>query len=579
MSREAHIPLALWICAAVVGHLMGGSGAVEVAQVYEDRADVRSFIRGVRTGLAPPDQTFEILTDDAFPTPPSTQSQAPDKEGQPDDETAKNEEPDPNAPPPPEPKKKPDPKEEAKKDEPKKEEPKKEEPPKEPEKPKVAVPAVPVPAVPAAPPPPPADNRIAIKQNVDKDQKDNPNAERIADDAHHTDDETQARMRSHDRDDVDPTPGARNAGPKGEVGDSDEHKIANSEDKDGDPERAPGEAKPSSQSAVHTDPSPPSPKTAVAASDKPSMPKPGTNGRGVPQPAAPPPSPGGAGPASPEVVAAERGGGYTLDPANPGGDGKSRRPGRKQAAAPYKSPVDVRSMGLNAEGAPGVPNPNVKLTDVIAGVGEKQLKAEREADGASRRSKHRGSWETNKFEKWRAAIENYEPSVKLGNQTSLNAARVPFATYINAIHNRLHPIFAEEFLASLDNLPNSHELNSNLITHVEIVLDKDNGRIVRLGVTKASGATAFDVVALNSISRASPFGKAPPAIVSPDGNVYLHWEFHRDPFDACTTRNARPFLLKSAPTLTPGTPPSRRPPSTRPTDDGMPGPILPLRPR
>ncbi|MEJ7735494.1 MAG: hypothetical protein WKG00_40695, partial [Polyangiaceae bacterium] len=276
---------------------------------------------------------------------------------------------------------------------------------------------------------------------------------------------------------------------------------------------------------------------------------------------------------------ADKGGGYTLDPANPGGDGKSRKPGRRQAATPYKNPVDVRSMGLNAEGTPGAPNPNVKLTDVIAGVGEKQLKAERAADGASRRSKHRGSWETNKFEKWRAAIENYEPSVKLGNQTSLNAARVPFATYINAIHNRLHPIFAEEFLSSLDNLPNSHELNGKLITHLEIVLSKDDGRIVRLGVTKASGATAFDVVALNSVSRASPFGKAPPAIVSPDGNVYLHWEFHRDPFDACTTRNARPFLLKAAPTLMPGAPPSRRPPSLRPTDDGMPGPILPLRPR
>ena len=147
-----------------------------------------------------------------------------------------------------------------------------------------------------------------------------------------------------------------------------------------------------------------------------------------------------------------------------------------------------------------------------------KLKAERAADGAARRSAHRGSWETNKFERWRAAIENYEPSVKLGNQTSLNAARVPFATYINAIHNRLHPIFAEEFLASLDNLPTSHALNQNLVTHIEIVLSKDDGRIVADGRHQARAAmTAFDIVALNSVSRASPFGKAPDAIVSPDG--------------------------------------------------------------
>jgi len=33
---------------------------------------------------------------------------------------------------------------------------------------------------------------------------------------------------------------------------------------------------------------------------------------------------------------------------------------------------------------------------------------------------------------------------------------------------------------------------------------------------------------------------------APDGNVYLHWEFHRDPYDACSTRNARPFLPSSS---------------------------------
>jgi hypothetical protein len=156
---------------------------------------------------------------------------------------------------------------------------------------------------------------------------------------------------------------------------------------------------------------------------------------------------------------------------------------------------------------------------------------------------------------------------------------VPFATYINTIHNRLHPIFAEEFLASLDGLPPSHSLNQELVTHVEIVLSKDEGRIVRMGITRASGVTAFDVVALNSISRAAPYGKSPDVIVSPDGNVYLHWEFHRDPFDACTTRNARPFMLKNAPTVTPTPAAPKKAPVLKPGDDGaaVPGPLVPLR--
>ena len=147
----------------------------------------------------------------------------------------------------------------------------------------------------------------------------------------------------------------------------------------------------------------------------------------------------------------------------------------------------------------------------------------------------------------------------------------------------MHPIFAEEFLAALDALPKGHALNQELVTHIEIVVNKENGRIVRIGLTKSSGVTAFDVVSLSSISRAQPFGKAPDAILSPDGNVYLHWEFHRDPYDACTTRNARPFILKSAPVLTrtPKKPAKKPAPGAASKDERAPppAPLVPLRRR
>ena len=39
-------------------------------------------------------------------------------------------------------------------------------------------------------------------------------------------------------------------------------------------------------------------------------------------------------------------------------------------------------------------------------------------------------------------------------------------------------------------------------------------------------------------------GAPPPSIVSPDGNVYLHWEFHRNPLFACSTYFARPYIIK-----------------------------------
>jgi outer membrane biosynthesis protein TonB len=102
--------------------------------------------------------------------------------------------------------------------------------------------------------------------------------------------------------------------------------------------------------------------------------------------------------------------------------------------------------------------------------------------------------------------------------------------------------------------------NEQLSTEIEIILDQESGNIVRMGVTKFSGITAFDIAALDSVKRAAPFGTPPREIVSPDGNVYLHWEFHRNN-EACSTFNARPFLLKvqpkAAPTeITPPAPPS-----------------------
>jgi len=66
-------------------------------------------------------------------------------------------------------------------------------------------------------------------------------------------------------------------------------------------------------------------------------------------------------------------------------------------------------------------------------------------------------------------------------------------------------------------------------------------------VTRTSGVTAYDIGALESVQRASPFGPPPPEIVSPDGNVYLHWEFHRRPEYACSTYFARPYILKGRP--------------------------------
>jgi hypothetical protein len=201
---------------------------------------------------------------------------------------------------------------------------------------------------------------------------------------------------------------------------------------------------------------------------------------------------------------------------------------------------------------------NLTPSTALAIVGKEQLARERARDGERRRSEHRGSWQDTSLQRYRSAIENYVAHVKPGNQTALNSAHAPFASYLNAIHNRLHPVFADRFLSSLSRMPGDHPLNNmEMTTNLEIVLRPDDGQVVRMGVTKSSGVTAFDIGALDSVKRAGPFGAAPQSIISPDGNVYFHWEFHRLPQYACSTYFARPYIIKVQPK---SVPPKTRPP-------------------
>ena len=607
MPRDASIPLVLWISTAALVHLMGGSGAVEAARILQDRASLRSMVTELRYDLSPPEGTIEVITDAAQLTPRSETNPAENPTAKPQDppkdppkpEDAKPPEkkpppkpivlkPPPPPPKPPEPPKKPDPpkpKVEEKKPPPppmlplaekkKLEEAKKPEPPKPPPPPKPEVAKVEEKKAPPPPPPPPPDRRIAVVQESKQDEPDNPTANRIADKAHTTKEETVAKVRAYDGTRTAKLDGGK-LGAHEDKGDSDEDKAGQSEDRAGNKDHAPGENNPKAVASAHVNPAPPAPPAPAGASEKAGSPLsvPGNTGGGGKAVALTPPNnappaaanPGGAGPASPEAHTAP-GGGWSLDPANPGGDGSSRVAGAKREAV-WQSPVRVQSMGFGAPGLPGGLNINLTMSGLASAVGEDKLKAERAADGEARRARHRGAnGEKDKLD-WRAAVENYEPSVKPGNQTSLNAAASPFGSYLNTMHNRIHPIFADEFLQSLSSLPPGHKLNDNLVTFVEIVLGKDDGKIVRAGITKASGSTMFDLVAVNAARRAGPFGKAPDAIVSYDGKVYVHWEFHRDPYDACSSRNARPYLLKAPETKTEGTAePAPKPPETKPTDE------------
>ena len=535
------IPIVLWICAAAWLHTMIGGGGYQLAVLHDDANFLSSFSENVRNRVRDSEQVVEFDVGDENP------SEAPPEEEAPPPDAIRPPKPDAKKP-----------------DEPKKPDAKKPDEPKKPEEEKKVVPVTPAP-----PPQPPKDQRIAVKQHVRPEQEDNKSAQFIADEANKVDEEKVATQTSHDEDDEHPAPGGNHAGPNDEVGNAERTKVASTDEHAGEKNRAPGE-----KGTVFDFEKPTRPK---APSAKPGLTPPpaGGDGRTAATPAKAPkveepvPTP----PSGADVHDAPKGS-WSFNPfrgpAKQGSQSDKSAQGQtgRKVEAP-DNPSSTKWLGLGGTPGPGQINLNLTNQSVVASVGEDKLRKERTADGERRLTAHRGSWRSSNFDRWRSAIENYVTSVKPGNQTALNTARVPFATYLNGIHNRIHPIFAESFLDSLAGLPPTHPLsNKAMHTNLEIVLTKE-GKIVKMGITRTSGVTAFDIAALDAVERASPFGPAPGAILSSDGNVYLHWEFHRDEVFACSTMNARPFML-NLPSKE-GTP-EMPPPGPKPTEaDPAPG--------
>ena len=571
-SRDVTIPLALWICAAVCAHFLFGTGGLVVAQMHDDRSELWMLSRQASSLAQRTEQTFEVSlgepSDDKkevaeHPPPPKPAERPPLAT--------------PTASQPPEAKQPPKPEQEQKKVVVVEK--------KENEKKPLVLPEDPL-----------KDRRIAVRQHAKPNQQDNPEAKFIADEANRVEKETAATQTSHDRDDENPTPGGNHPGSDSRPGDSEKTRIAESEEHAGEKNRAPGE-KGTNLDVVHEPKLPKQPSTAPAAVAAQQHPA-GGNARPpapaqAPQPEAQPqPSPGGATPASPEVETAP-GGAWSFNPARPSGAPGATSQPTAGAGGPSLPGGRLWSLpGLGQSSSPGSMNTNLNPSQIAAVVGSDNLRKLREADGERRKSEHRGSFAASNFERWRSAIENYVSSVKEGNQTALNTAAVPFASYLNGMHNRIHPIFAESFLESLESLPAGHPMNDkHLVTKLEIVLTRE-GHLKKMGIVKTSGITAFDIAALDSVDRAQPFGPAPNAIVSPDGNVYLWWEFHRDEVYACSTQGARPFILNTPgpknedPLQPPSVPTSPSPgkertPTSGPNDsrEGLlprrPGPTLP----
>lgn len=378
----------------------------------------------------------------------------------------------------------------------------------------------------------------------------NPNEEPVPDDPQHlaqsnrnVAEETQAVVRNLDRDQANPRAGGapRNSDPR-TPGNADRQVSADADNADGRRDRIP-------------DPHPQPESRVAAAATRPNQATPASGDR----------APGsGATPSTSGAVGREGatgdpvpGGGGAMDVAS-GAQGANGQNGGGATSTNAGGLQGLRGMGARRALEATLPT----WTSYAAIIGDARMN--READEARRRrSEARGSY-TDGWQDTRAAIENFVPHVRVGNQTALRTAASPFAAYLTAMHRRIHRLFADGFLANLPSGVTALQ-NEQLVTTLEIVLES-TGAIHSLGIARPSGVLAFDVAALGAVRRSAPFGESPTAIRSYDGRVYVRWGFHRD-HRQCGTFNAEPYILPApggaTPTRTPPVPP-------RTTDEGPP---------
>jgi TonB family protein len=160
-------------------------------------------------------------------------------------------------------------------------------------------------------------------------------------------------------------------------------------------------------------------------------------------------------------------------------------------------------------------------------------------------SKPRGRHDR-KWKRIRSALENFIPEVRPGNQTALGTRANPFALYIARMHRNIHKLWGYGFLVDLDNKADRHPMNNmRLWAMIEVVV-APNGKVSKATIVKTSGILPYDVAALDTVFSASPYPPTPRAIRSADGNVYLHWRFHRDQRQ-CGTFGVDPYILTTPP--------------------------------
>ena len=150
-------------------------------------------------------------------------------------------------------------------------------------------------------------------------------------------------------------------------------------------------------------------------------------------------------------------------------------------------------------------------------------RVEREARSASLVGNHQERWD-----RTRAALENFDVHVTPGSETSLNTRADEVAGYIHYLHNKIHPMWWE-YLTRLDmGFGPADALSDLSLTAVmEFGIDRD-GEVASVNIVDGSGVLSFDAHAVDVLYEIGPHQPPPPGMLSSNGNAYIRWTMHRD---------------------------------------------------
>jgi hypothetical protein len=148
-------------------------------------------------------------------------------------------------------------------------------------------------------------------------------------------------------------------------------------------------------------------------------------------------------------------------------------------------------------------------------------------------------------QKWAQAMAPHTTQVTDHNQLPIGNKRGTLARYLNTIHQHIHPLYERGWLRALELAHDTaiDDASSGASATLELTIAGEEGALRQLIVLETNATPAFVRGALESISRAAPFGAPPDEILSSDGNLYVQWQLFRDPAYACSTYFARPFIL------------------------------------